>query len=90
MGSIITSISQIWKLRHAEEGMPQWVSSRQNGLIEDVREAIAWEDEWDLNRWSRKRGETEGCSGRGKKVQDIKNQAKTKGTVVLKMEEGQC
>lgn len=46
MGSIITSISQIWKLRHAEEGMPRWVSSRQNVLIENVSEAIASEDEW--------------------------------------------
>lgn len=76
MGSIITSTSQIWKLRHAEEGMPWWVSSRQNILTEDVSEVIASEDEWDLNRWSRKRGETEGCSDQGKKVEDRKNQAK--------------
>lgn len=75
-GFYYTSISQIWKLRHAEEGMPWWVSSRQNVLIEDVSEAIASEDEWDLNRWSRKRGETEGCSDQGKKVEDRKNQAK--------------
>lgn len=45
----------------------------------------------DLNRWSRKKGETEGCSDQGKKVQEIKNQAKqSKGTVVLNMEGGQC
>lgn len=64
-GIIITSISQIWKLRHAEEGMTKQVGLGQAGSLHRCYYVSHSPGEMNRNRWRRERGETQGNSGQG-------------------------